>query len=294
MKKALKKIFGSGVGKNANRSRAGTLLIVLILAFISMFLMLPFVYSILQSLKPLDELFAFPPRFFVRNPTLDNYKTLFMLTDNLWVPFSRYLFNSLLVAIVGTVVYVFIASMAAYPLALGSFKGDKFINSVIVQALLFTSPVLAVVQYLMLAKSGMLDTYYALILPALAAPLGLFLMRQFMIQMIPKALIEAAKIDGAGTFRIFFKIVMPNVKPAWLTLIIFTFQALWAGQGAIYIYDESHKVLPTVLGQVAQGGLARAGASAAVAVLLMLPPIILFLVLQSKVIETMASSGIKE
>jgi ABC-type glycerol-3-phosphate transport system permease component len=291
--KFLKKIFGKGVGKSANRSKAGTIAIVIFLALLSCFMMLPFIYSIMQSLKPLSELFAFPPRFFVREPTLDNYRTLFMLTDSLWVPFSRYLFNSLFVAVVGTVVYVILASMAAYPLALGNFRGAKFLNNVIVQALLFTSPVLAVVQYLLISKTGMLNTYYALILPALAAPLGLFLMRQFMVQMIPKPLIEAAKIDGASTFRIFWKIVMPNVKPAWLTLTIFTFQSLWAGQGAMYIYDESLKVLPTVLNQVALGGLARAGAGAAVAVILMIPPVILFLVLQNKVIETMASSGIK-
>ncbi|MDR1952865.1 MAG: carbohydrate ABC transporter permease [Clostridiales Family XIII bacterium] len=290
----IKNPFRSHAGEYMNRSKAGTFGIVVFLSLLSAFLILPFLYSIFQSLKPIDEIFAFPPRFFVKNPTGENYRALFMLTENLWIPFSRYVFNSVFVSVVGTAVYVFIASMAAYPLAIGRFRGAKPINEIIVQALLFSSPVLAVVQYLIIAKTGMLNTYWAMILPILAAPLGLFLMRQFMIQMIPMSLIEAAKIDGAGTFMIFWRIVMPNVKPAWLTLIIFTFQPIWAGAGAIYIYDEAHKVLPTVLGQIAAGGLARAGVGAAAAVVLMAPPILLFLFTQSKVLETMAASGIKE
>lgn len=290
----MKQLFSTQRKLHGIRSKGGTAFIFIILLLVSTFSALPLVYSVLQSLKPLEELFAFPPRFWVKNPTLENYENLFQLTDSLWVPFSRYLFNSIFVTLVGTVVYVIIASLAAYALAIGEFPGAGFINQVIVKALLFSSPVLMVSQYLVLSKTGMLNTYRAMILPVLAAPLGLFLMRQFIIQMVPVTIIEAAKIDGASEWRIFFRVVMPMVKPAWLTLSIFTFQSLWAGAGAAYIYKEEYKVLPTVLNQIAAGGTARAGVAAAASVILMIPPVIFFLFVQSKVLETMSASGIKE
>lgn len=290
----MKKIFSAGTGLHANRSAAGTAVVFLILLFTSMLMMMPFVYSIVQSLKPMEELFAFPPRFFVQNPTAENYQKLFQLTENLWVPFSRYVFNSVFVSVAGTALYILVASMAAYALAFGDFPGAKIFNEIVVQALLFSSSVLAVSQYVILAKGRMLNTYWAVILPALSAPLGLFLMRQFMEQMIPKSMLEAAQIDGAGTFTTFWRVVMPVVKPAWLTLIIFTFQSLWSGAGNKYIYREDLKVLPTVLSQISAGGMARAGVAAAAAVVLMIPPILVFMAAQRNVLETMATSGIKE
>lgn len=290
----MKKIFSAGTGLHANRSAAGTAVVFLILLFTSLLMMMPFVYSIVQSLKPMEELFAFPPKFFVQNPTTENYQKLFQLTENLWVPFSRYVFNSVFVSVAGTALYILVASMAAYSLAFGDFPGAKFFNEIVVQALLFSSSVLAVSQYVILAKGRMLNTYWAVILPALSAPLGLFLMRQFMEQMIPKSMLEAAQIDGAGTFTTFWRVVMPVVKPAWLTLIIFTFQSLWSGAGNKYIYREDLKVLPTVLSQISAGGMARAGVAAAAAVVLMIPPILVFMAAQRNVLETMATSGIKE
>ena len=290
----MKKIFSAGTGLHANRSAAGTAVVFLMLLFTSLLMMMPFVYSIVQSLKPMEELFAFPPKFFVQNPTTENYQKLFQLTENLWVPFSRYVFNSVFVSVAGTALYILVASMAAYSLAFGDFPGAKLFNEIVVQALLFSSSVLAVSQYVILAKGRMLNTYWAVILPALSAPLGLFLMRQFMEQMIPKSMLEAAQIDGAGTFTTFWRVVMPVVKPAWLTLIIFTFQSLWSGAGNKYIYREDLKVLPTVLSQISAGGMARAGVAAAAAVVLMIPPILVFMAAQRNVLETMATSGIKE
>ena len=290
----MKKIFSAGTGLHANRSAAGTAVVFLILLFTSLLMMMPFVYSVVQSLKPMEELFAFPPKFFVQNPTTENYQKLFQLTENLWVPFSRYVFNSVFVSVAGTALYILVASMAAYSLAFGDFPGAKLFNEIVVQALLFSSSVLAVSQYVILAKGRMLNTYWAVILPALSAPLGLFLMRQFMEQMIPKSMLEAAQIDGAGTFTTFWRVVMPVVKPAWLTLIIFTFQSLWSGAGNKYIYREDLKVLPTVLSQISAGGMARAGVAAAAAVVLMIPPILVFMAAQRNVLETMATSGIKE
>ncbi len=290
----MKRFFSAGTGLHANRSTAGTVVVFLILLATSLLMMMPFVYSIVQSLKPMEELFAFPPRFFVQNPTAENYQKLFQLTENLWVPFSRYVFNSVFVSVAGTALYILVASMAAYSLAFGDFPGAKLFNEIVVQALLFSASVLAVSQYVILAKGRMLNTYWAVILPALSAPLGLFLMRQFMEQMIPKSMLEAAQIDGAGTFTTFWRVVMPVVKPAWLTLIIFTFQSLWSGAGNKYIYREDLKVLPTVLGQISSGGMARAGVAAAAAVVLMIPPILVFMAAQRNVLETMATSGIKE
>ncbi len=282
------------LGLHAARSRGGTVLIFTVLLFTCAFSALPVVYSLLQSLKPLNELFAFPPRFFVENPTGENFQRLFQLTNSLWVPFSRYVFNSVFVSVAGTFCYVIIASMAGFALAIGRFPGARFINEVIVKALLFSNPVLMVAQYIILSKGGMLNTYQAMILPTLAMPLGLFLMRQFIVQMVPLSIIEAARIDGASLFKTFWRVVMPAVKPAWLTLVILTFQTLWAGAGSAYIYKESFKVLPTVLAQIAAGGTARLGVAAAAAVLMLVPPVVIFIFAQKQVIETMATSGIKE
>ena len=290
----MKSILTSPNRTRGTGSRAGTAVIFLILLLAGSFSLLPLVYSVVQSVKPMEELFVFPPRFWVSNPTAENYRELFRLTDSLWVPFSRYLFNSAFVSLVGTVAYVLIASMAAYALTIGRFRGRLLFNQIVVKALLFSSPVLMVAQYLILSRAGMLNTYYAMILPTLAAPLGLFLMRQFMEQMVPFAVIEAARIDGSSEWRTLWKIVMPMVRPAWLTLSIFTFQSLWAGAGAAYIYKEEFKVLPTVLNQIASGGTARAGVAAAASVLLILPPVVFFLLVQRRVIETMSASGIKE
>lgn len=290
----MKKILLSDQRTRGVGSKTGTFFIFLILLAAGMFSILPLVYSVLQSLKPVEELFIFPPRFFVHHPVWENYRELFRLTDTLWVPFSRYLFNSIFVSLAGTVVYVIIASMAAYALAIGRFRGKNVLNQIVVKTLLFSSPVLMVAQYLILSKTGMLNTYYAMILPGLAAPLGLFLMRQFIEQMVPMSIIEAARIDGCSEWQIIWRVVMPMVKPAWLTLSIFSFQGLWAGAGAAYIYKEEYKVLPTVLNQIAAGGIARAGVAAAAAVVLIIPPAFFFILVQSKVIETMTSSGIKE
>lgn len=290
----MKRFFKAGAGLHANRSRAGTLMVFLILLGTSFLMLLPFAYSIIQSVKPMEELFAFPPRLLVQNPTFENYRKLFQLTGNLWVPFSRYVFNSVFVAVAGTAGYVLVASMAAYALAFGDFPGAKLFNGIVVQALLFNVTVLSVSQYVIIARANLMNTYWAIILPVMATPLGLFLMRQFMVQMIPKSMLEAARIDGAGVFKIFWRVIMPIVKPAWLTLIIFGFQSLWSDGGNRYVYEEQFKALPTVLKQISGGGMARAGIAAAAAVVLMLPPILVFMFTQRNVLETMATSGIKE
>ena len=273
-----------------SRSRLGNLVVLVLLAAMGVFTAIPFLFSIVQAIKPVDELFVYPPRLTVSRPTLDNFAVLFNLTSSTWVPVSRYLFNSLLLTVCGTVGNVVVCSMAAYPLAKLKFHGRKLLFNLVVVSLLFTYEVTFIPNYVILSKLQMLDTFWALLLPAVATPMGLFLMKQFMEQ-IPDSVVESARVDGAGTLTLYWRIVMPQVKPAWLTLVIFSFQSLWNREGLEFIFSEELKMFPTILKQVASSGVARAGAAAAI---LMIPPIVVFLLSQSNVIETMASSGIKE
>ncbi len=249
-------------------------------------------YAVSSAFKPLDEIFIFPPRMFVRKPTLDNFVQLAQITSSSWVPLSRYIFNSLFVSAVGTVGHMLMASMAAYPLAKHRFIGQRTISGVVKLSLLFTSAVTAIPQYIVMSSIGIVNTYWALIFPAFQAALGLYLMQSFMGQ-IPEEMLEAARIDGAGELRIFWRIVMPNVKPAWLTVIIFSFQQVWNNVGSSVIYDEKIKLLGSLLTQVTAAGTARAGAGAALGLILMIPPILLFVLSQRRVIETMSTSGMK-
>ena len=279
--------------KRLNRKIGGDIAIFIFLALVGAFMLLPFVYSIVQSIKPMSEIFIFPPRFFVRDPTLENFSSLFQMVNTAWVPFLRYLFNSLFVSLVATAAHVILASMAAFPLAKFKFPGSNLLFQIIVVSLLFTTEVTALPLYIVMAELHLIDTYMALIFPAIGASLGLFLMKEFMTS-IPDSMIEAARVDGAKTFYIFWKIVMPNVKPAWLTCVIFAFQSIWNNDGSQFIYDEAYKTLPTLFRQISEGGIARAGVSAAAAVLLMIPPIVIFVASQGQVMETMAHSGMKD
>lgn len=277
--------------KRYARSLGGDTVLLVFLLAVGAFMLLPFIYALVQAVKPMEELFIYPPRFLVQNPTVDNFRELFRQTNSLWVPFERYVFNSVLISLVATVGHVLLASMAAYPLAKFRFPGSAMLSSLVVVSLLFVNDVTALPRYIIFAKFNMVNTYWVMILPAIASSLGLYLMQQFMSS-IPDALIESAKIDGAGTFRTFWSIIMPNCKPGWMTLIIFCFQSIWNSQST-YIYSEPLKVLPTIFSQIASSGFARVGVGSAAAVLLMIPPIAVFLISQNNVIETMASSGIK-
>lgn len=275
-----------------SRSRGGDTAVFLILLLVGLFMILPFVYAVIQSLKPTEEIFAYPPKFFVRNPTFDNYKVLSQLVDNLWIPFGRYFINSAIVTIIGTGANLLLSSMAAFAFAKYNFPGSKWMFSLVVAALLFSGTVTALPQYIIMSGLGLINTLFAVIIPAAATPLGLFLMKNFMVQ-IPDTVIEAATIDGAKIIKIYYKICMPLVKPAALTLIIFSFQGLWNSTGGSYIYEEAWKLLPTVLNDVAAAGIARVGSASAASVLMMIPPCVLFIFTQSRIVETMAFSGIK-
>lgn len=277
-----------------NRSRFGNVMVYLLLFLAGSFLALPLVYSLVSALKPFEEIFLFPPRLYVMNPTLANFSELFSVTKDSLVPFSRYIFNSFFIAVVSTVTQIIFATMAAYPLAKNEFPGKNLIFSVVVGSLLFVPQVTSVPQYIIIANMKLINTYCALIFPALGTSMGLFLMKQFMDQ-IPLSIIESARLDGASEFRIAFSLIFPNVKPAWLTLAIFTFQATWNSTGTSFIFDEEIKLLPTALRQLsASSAVGRIGVSMAASVILMLPPIALFIVSQSNVVKTMAFAGIKE
>ncbi|WP_058302662.1 carbohydrate ABC transporter permease [Gorillibacterium timonense] len=279
--------------KRVNRSFMGSFSLFVLLLAVGSFMALPLVYAINNAFKPLDEIFLFPPRLFVRNPTMNNFSDLMNLLSQSWVPFSRYIFNTVFITGMGILGHVVLASAAAYPLAKHQFPGKAILFQIVVLSLMFTPAVTATPNYMIMSWLGMVDTYWAVIIPAFAYSLGLYLMKQFMEQ-IPDAILEAAKIDGASEYRIFWKIVMPNVKPAWMTLIILLFQMLWGSDGNGFIQSEQLKTLHFAANQIIQGGIARAGAGAAVALILMSVPITLFVFSQSQIIETMATSGMKE
>ena len=276
------------------RSAGGDAGITVILVIMGAFMFLPMVYAISQSLKPLDELWMYPPRFIVMSPTLKNFKDLFALMNISWVPFSRYIFNTILVAVAGTAGNLFLSSLAAYALAKIKFPGRNFMFQTVQMSLMFNATVTAITSFILMSALGWLDSYLALIVPAWCSSLGLYLMKQFMDTNVNDSVLESARLDGAKELKIFWVIAMPMVKPAWLTLIIYSFQGLWGAGASMYIYSEQYKSFNYAIGQILAGGIKRAGAGAASMVIMMLVPIIIFVISQSNIIETMGSSGMKD
>lgn len=284
---------GSNI-KRYTRSRVGNFFYFAVLFAMGLFTILPLIYSVITSFKPLDELLAFPPKFYVVRPTAANYTALPGLISKLSVPLSRYIFNSLFVSIAATVLHVIVATMAAFVLT--QWKGNKLISVlfVVVQfSLLYNAYTLAIPQYLVFSKLKIIDTYLVYILPYIPSALGVFLMKQYMESSIPVSLVEAARIDGAGYGRIFFQIAFPLVKPCWMTLALFAFRDMWSIVPNGTVLSENIKTLPMVLSQVTAGGIARSGSAMAATVILMIPPVIVYAVTQGNVMETMSSAGIK-
>jgi len=277
-----------------NRSLGGDIGINAVLLVMGAFMFLPMLYTIMQSLKPLDELWMYPPRFFVRNPTLGNFKTLFNLMSTSWVPFSRYIFNTAFVSVLGTFGNVMLSSMAAYSIAKMKFPGKNFLFQVVVYSLMFHSTVTAITNFYTMSMLRLVDTYWARIIPACATSMGLYLMKQFMDTSVPTTVLESARLDGASEIRVFWQIAMPMVKPAWLTLIVFCFKDLWNAGSSIYIYSEQYKSFNYAIQQIVTGGISRQGAGAASTVIMMMVPILVFVFTQSNIIETMSTSGMKD
>jgi ABC-type glycerol-3-phosphate transport system permease component len=277
-----------------NRSAGGDTVISIILTIFGAFMFLPMLYILMNSVKPMAELWIYPPRFYVVSPTLGNFKSLFSLMGDSWVPFSRYIFNTVFISVVGTFGNLMLSSMAAYALAKIPFPGHKWMFKLVRTALMFSSTVTGIANFITMSILGWVDTYWAIIIPAFGSTLGLYLMKQFMDSNVSSAVLESARLDGASEMKTFWVIAMPMVKPAWLTLIIYCFQGLWNAGASPYVYSEELKTLNYAIGQITAGGVARAGASAAATVVMMMVPILVFVISQSNIIETMGTSGMKD
>ncbi len=277
-----------------NRSVGGDLGINIFLVLMGAFMFFPMLYVIMQSLKPLDELWMFPPRIYVINPTFKNFTDLFKLMGDSWVPFSRYIFNTVFISVVGTCGNLILSSLAAYALSKIKFPGRGWMFQMVVLSLMFHATVTAICNFITMSTLRWVDTYLAIIVPAFCTSLGLYLMKQFMESNITDAVLESARLDGSTEFNTFLTIAMPMVKPAWLTLIIYCFQGLWNAGQSIYIQSEELKTFNYAIGQILAGGIQRAGAGAASTVVMMLVPISVFVITQSNIIETMGSSGMKD
>ena len=288
---AIKKFFRT---KRGGRSFAGNLTLGLAMTAFSIIFLLPIILLVNNAFKPLYELLRVPPTIWVRNPTIENFFAMGNVFNNTLVPFWRYVFNSVFIVAIGTLGQIFLASMAAYPLAKFEFFGQQFLNRLIIIALMFSPVVTAVHNYLIMSNLGLIDTYWAIIFPSFASTLGLFLMINFMSQ-VPSSLIEAAQIDGSTEFRTLWRVVMPAVKPAWITLFILTFQSMWTITGTHVIFTENLKPLPAALQQIASGiTVARMGEMMVVSLIMFLIPVIIFIIMQNSVLETMTTSGMKE
>ncbi len=267
-----------------------------ILIPLSIVFLLPVVYIISQAFKPLDELFMFPPRFFVEKPTFKNFSDLFRAASSTGVPMARYLFNSIVVTILTILLTLIITTMTAYALSKKDFKLKNKLFKINQVALMFVATAVGIPRYLVIVKLGLSDNFLAHIIPYLAMPVGLFLIKQF-IDGVPNELIEAAKLDGANDWHIITQVVIPLIKPALATIAILSFQSVWNSTEAstTYIIDETKKTFAFYLNTLtaSASGPAGAGMSAAAGLIMFLPNLIIFIIMQGNVMDTMAHSGIK-
>ncbi|MGG4036004.1 carbohydrate ABC transporter permease [Paenibacillus cisolokensis] len=268
-----------------------------LLVLLSVFMLLPLVYIFNNALKPYQELFIYPPTLWVRNPSFQNFVELWAITKNTAVPMSRYIFNSVFVAVLTVIMVTVVSSMCAYPISKHRFPGHKIVFGTILLTLLFAPETVAIPRYLVISNLGIMNTYFGHVLPMVAVPVGVFLMKQF-IDQIPNELIDSAKIDGAREFSIFLKIIIPICMPAVATISIIAFQDAWGNTetSTLYMQVETMKNFPFFISTLTSNmanNVARQGAAAAAALIMFLPNLIIFLVFQSKVIATMAHSGIK-
>lgn len=287
-----------GTKINPDRFHRSQLKFYAFLIPLAVFMALPIVYVFFHAFKPIDELFAFPPRFFVQKPTLQNFADLFAQSSAAGIPLSRYLFNSVLVTLIVVILTVLISTMAGYALSKKNFRLKQTIFEINTIALMFVPAVVGIPRYLVIEKLGLIDSFGVHILPLLAMPIGLFLVKQF-IDQIPNELIEAAYIDGASDFHIFTRIIVPIVKPAIATIAILSFQLVWNNieTSTLYVNDESVKTfafyMSTLTSQVTGNTVAGQGMAAAATLIMFIPNLVTFIILQSQVMNTMAHSGIK-
>jgi ABC-type glycerol-3-phosphate transport system permease component len=286
-----------GMTINPKRFYKDQLKFYIILIPMAIFVALPMVFILSHAFKPTNELFAYPPRFFVRVPSLNNFRNLVQVASNSGIPFSRYLFNSLVVTVVGVFLSILVTSMAAYALSKLKFKGKKWLFEINTLALMFVPIAVTIPRYLTISALGLIDSYSVLILPLIAIPVGLFLVKQF-IDQTPNELIESAKIDGASEMEIFIKIILPIIAPAVATVGILSFQLIWNDVvgSSLFINNESMRTLSfyfSTLASLTGNPVAGQGMLAAATLIMFVPNIVIFIFLQAKVMNTMAHSGIK-
>lgn len=274
-----------------NRSVGGDTGITIILTIMGIFMFLPMWYLLVTSLKPLGERNITPPRFYVIRPTLQNFIDLFTNMTSTWVPISRYIFNTIIISVLATFGCLVLGSLTAYALSKIRFPGSNAIFAVIRYSLMISATVSNITNFIIFVALGWLNTYQISIIPVWASTLGLYLMKQFIDGNVSDEMIEAARIDGASELRIYWDIVMPLVKPAWLTLMVTTFQGVWNTGASGYVWSENLKTFNSAIATIS--GVST-GASSAAIVLMMSVPITVFIINQSKIVETMASSGMKD
>ena len=281
---------------NPQKFERGQIKIMIILLPLLIFMAMPLVYIANHAFKPMDELFAFPPTFFVKNATLENFEKLIKFSRTSGVPMSRYVFNSLIVTVLTVGLSLLFTTMSAFALAKLKFKGRDMMMNVNQMALMFVATAVLIPRYLVIAKLGLIDNIWAHILPLMAYPVALFLVKQFTEQ-VPDSLIEAAYIDGASDVTVYRKIVIPLIKPAIATATILVFQQVWTNveTSNYYIYDDSMKTLTFYMNSMinVNNTVAGQGMSAAATLILFIPNLVLFIILQNGVMNTMAHSGIK-
>ncbi|MFA7075451.1 MAG: carbohydrate ABC transporter permease [Candidatus Izemoplasmatales bacterium] len=291
---AKSKFLGTKI--NPSRFHKSQLKYIFILLPVVLFMALPLIYIFNVAFKPLEELFFYPPRFFAQRYTLSNFVRLFSITGASGIPMSRYLFNSIIVTILVLFFSVLISTMAGYALSKLHFKGKKAMNEINTLALMFVGVAVMIPRYLIIESLGLIDNFFVHVLPYLAVPVGLFLVKQF-IDQIPDELLDAARIDGATEMQVYTKIILPLIKPAIATIVILSFQSVWnsADTSTVYINRDNYKTFAFYMNTLTSGtnGVAGQGMAAAASLIMFLPNFIIFLIMQSKVMDTMAHSGIK-
>ncbi len=281
---------------NPQRFERGQIKILLILLPLTVFMALPIVFIINHAFKPMEELFAFPPTFFVRSPTLDNFTKLIKFSRSAGIPLTRYLFNSLIVTALTVILSLLLTTCAAFAFSKIKFRGRALMLQINQIAIMFVATAVLIPRYLVISKLGMIDTVFAHVLPLIAMPVALFLVKQFVDQ-VPDSLIEAAHLDGANDFQVYWKIILPIIRPAIATAMVLVFQQVWTNleTSSYFINDESMKTLTFYMNTLvnASNGVAGQGVSAAASLIMFIPNLVLFIICQNAVMNTMATSGIK-
>ncbi len=288
---AVKKLRVRGHRVVLNRSKGGDVGITIMLILLGALMFLPMWYLLIESVKPLGERNITPPLLYVMKPTAQNFIDLFSNINSTWVPISRYLFNTIIISVAATFGCLVLGSLTAYALSKIKFPGRVAMFKMIQWSLMISSTITGITNFFIFIWLGWLNTYWISIIPVWASTLGLYLMKQFIDANISDEMIEAARIDGAGELRIYWQIVMPLVKPAWLTLLVTTFQQVWNAGASGYVWSEQLKTFNSAIATISG---VSAGAASAGSVVMMSVPIIIFIINQSQIVETMASSGMKD